>query len=236
MKKIKRAFSYIAGASGFSPVRIGLTVFYTACTLWGAVLFTRAVGNYPLQMLAILMFGGGIALAIRSFKRLFDKETVKKLSKVASRVAGAVSKFFSGVFGKLAKTLGLEKKRLKGEEVRDFIFREKEPRRRRFGRYKNPHSFLSEDNSIKVRYIFTEYMFGRIRGGYRMLPRSTPSRMRRELAGEDVEKLLFDTYEIARYSGGREIIENDTVDELETIVDKRKKKKRELERARRAKA
>ena len=226
MKKIKMAFSYIASSRGFSPVRIALSAFYVFCTLYGALLFTDSIGNYTLQIIAIVLFGGGAVLTVRSFKRLFDRESREKIAKASARVASAVSKFFSKVFGVVAKKLGIEKKRARGEDVRDFIFRERGERRRRFGRAKNPHSFQSEDNSIRVRYIFTEYMFGRIRGGYRMLPRQTPSKMRRELAGDEVERLLFDTYEIARYSGGREVIENETVEELEVIVDKRKKKKK----------
>ena len=91
---------------------------------------------------------------------------------------------------------------------------------------KNPHAWNDADNATRIRFIFTEYMFGKIREGYYVQPKFTPAKMERDLAHEELEHTLFDTYRAARYSGGTEPISDERVEELDELVEKKRKKKR----------
>lgn len=226
MNKIKNFLTSLKEARGFSPIRVVLTLIYTFSGFYGALIFTQSIGNYLLQGVALLMFGGGIWLGIKSFKKMFDRKMREKISKVTSRIAKAVSQFFEKIVKKVAKKLGIERKRVKGEDERDFIFKERTATKRRRNKMKNPHPWNNADNAVRIRYIFTEFMFGKIREGYRIAPKYTPAKMERDLAEEELEHTLFLTYTVARYSGGREPISDERVEELDELVDKKRKKKR----------
>lgn len=226
MNKLKGIITALKESRGFSPIRIVLTIIYTFSVFYGALIFTLSIGNYLLQGIALVMFGGGIWLGIKSFKKMFDRKMREKISKVTSRISKAISQFFDKIVKRVAKKLGIERKRVKGEDERDFVFKERVGSKRRRNKMKNPHPWNDADNATRIRYIFTEFMFGKIREGYRVAPKYTPAKMERDLAHEDLEHTLFDTYTVARYSGGTEPITNETVEELDELVDKKRKKKR----------
>ena len=211
---------------GFSPARIVLTILYVLAVFYGAVLFPMSVGNYLVQSVAIVMFGGGLYLGWKSLKKMFDRKMREKISQIAGKIAKAVSKYIGRIFKIVAKKLGIERKRVKGEDERDFVFKERRGGKRRRNRMKNPHPWNNADNATRVRFIFTEFMFGKIREGYRIAPRNTPAKMERDLAHEELEHTLFSTYTAARYSGGREDIPDSAVEELDELTEKKRKKKR----------
>lgn len=226
MNKIKALLTALKEARGFSPIRITLSIIYVFSTFYGAVIFTQSIGNYILQAVALIMFGGGIWLGYKSFKKMFDRKMREKISKITSRISKAISRYFDKIIKKVAKKLGIERKRVKGEDERDFVFKERTGRSRRRNKMKNPHPWNDADNATRIRYIFTEFMFDKIRGGYQIAPKYTPAKMERDLAHEELEHTLFDTYTAARYSGGTEPITNEKVEELDELVDKKRKKKR----------
>jgi hypothetical protein len=113
------------------------------------------------------MFGGGLWLCLKSFKKMFDRKMREKISKITSRISKAISQFFDKIVKRVAKKLGIERKRVKGEDERDFVFKERISSKRRRNKMKNPHPWNDADNATRVRYIFTEFMFGKIREGYR---------------------------------------------------------------------
>ncbi len=226
MNKFKKVFTSLKESRGFSPARVVLTLLYVFSVFYGAVLFTLALGNYFVQAVAIVMFGGGLWLGWRSLKKMFDRKMREKISRIAGRISNSISRFFSKWLKKLAKKLGLERKRVKGEDERDFIFKHREGGRRRRNKMKNPHPWNDADNATRVRFIFTEFMFGKIREGYRIAPKYTPAKMERDLAEEELEHTLFSTYTSARYSGGISEISDQTVEELDELVEKKRKKKR----------
>ena len=226
MNKITGIFTAIRESRGFSPIRVVLTILYVCSFGYGAVLFTQSMGNYCLQALAIAMFGGGLYLGLKSFKKMFDRRMRERIASITARVAAVVSKFLDKIIKRVARKLGLERKRVKGEDERDFIFKERSGGRRRKNRMKNPHPWNDADNATRVRFIFTEYMFGKIREGYFIQPKFTPAKMERDLAHEELEHTLFDTYTVARYSGGTEQISDERVEELDELVEKKRKKKR----------
>ena len=226
MNKLKGIFTALKESRGFSPIRVILTVLYTFSIGYGAVLFTQSMGNYFLQAAAISMFGGGLYLGVKSFKKMFDRKMREKIASITARIAKVISKYLDKIVKRVAKKLGIERKRVKGEDERDFVFKERAGSRRRRNNMKNPHAWNDADNATRVRFIFTEYMFGKIREGYFVQPKFTPAKMERDLAHEELEHILFDTYSDARYSGGTEPISDKTVEELDELVEKRRKKKR----------
>lgn len=226
MNKLKGIITALKESRGFSPIRIVLTIIYTFSVFYGALIFTLSIGNYVLQGIALVMFGGGLWLGWKSLKKMFDRKMREKISKITSRISKAISQFFDKIVKRVAKKLGIERKRVKGEDERDFVFKERIGSKRRRNKMKNPHPWNDADNATRIRYIFTEFMFGKIREGYRIAPKYTPAKMERDLAHEDLEHTLFDTYTAARYSGGTEPITNETVEALDELVDKKRKKKR----------
>lgn len=226
MNKLKGIITALKESRGFSPIRVVLTIIYTFSVFYGALIFTLSIGNYVLQGIALVMFGGGLWLGWKSLKKMFDRKMREKISKITSRISKAISQFFDKIVKRVAKKLGFERKRVKGEDERDFVFKERIGSKRRRNKMKNPHPWNDADNATRIRYIFTEFMFGKIREGYRIAPKYTPAKMERDLAHEDLEHTLFDTYTAARYSGGIEPITNETVEELDELVDKKRKKKR----------
>ena len=226
MNKIKDIITAVKESRGFSPIRIILTFLYAFSFAYGAVLFTQSIGNYLLQAISLIMFGGGLWLGIKSFRKIFDRKTREKMARIVSVVSKLISRYFGKLIGKIAKKLGFERKRVKGEDERDFIFKERRSGSRRRNKMKNPHPWNDADNATRVRFIFTEFMFGKIREGYRIAPKYTPAKMERDLAHEELEHTLFSTYTTARYSGGREEIGDETVEELDELVEKKRKKKR----------
>ena len=226
MNKLKILITSIIESRGFSPIRVILTILYGFSVFYGAVIFTMSIGNYLLQGIALVMFGGGLWLGVKSLRKMFDRRMREKISKIASVISKAISRYFGKLIGRVVKKLGLERKRVKGEDEREFIFKERTSRGRRRNKMKNPHPWNDADNATRVRFIFTEFMFGKIREGYRVAPKYTPAKMERDLAHEELEHTLFSTYTSARYSGGREEIQNETVEELDELVEKKRKKKR----------
>ncbi|MBQ1194737.1 MAG: hypothetical protein IIX44_00665 [Clostridia bacterium] len=226
MNKLKDLITAIIESRGFSPIRVILTFLYAFSIGYGAVLFTESIGNYFLQAAAILMFGGGLYLGLKSLKKMFDRKMRERIARIRDRISQAISKYLDKIIKRVAKKLGIERKRVKGEDERDFIFKERSGGRRRKNRMKNPHPWNDADNATRVRFIFTEYMFGKIREGYFIQPKFTPAKMERDLAHEELEHTLFDTYTAARYSGGTEPISDTTVEELDELVEKKRKKKR----------
>lgn len=226
MNKLKGIITALGESRGFSPTRVVLTAIYAFSVFYGAVIFTMAIGNYLLQAVAIVMFGGGLYLGVKSLKKMFDRKLREKIASITSRIAKAISKYLDKIVKRVAKKLGIERRRVKGEDERDFVFKERQGSRRRRNKMKNPHAWNDADNATRIRFIFTEYMFGKIREGYYVQPKFTPAKMERDLAHEELEHTLFDTYRAARYSGGTEPISDERVEELDELVEKKRKKKR----------
>lgn len=226
MNKLKDFIQSLNESRGFSPTRVVLTIVYALAVFYGAILFPLSIGNYFVQGVALVMFGGGLWLGWKSLKKMFDRRMREKISSIANKIAKVISKYVGRLIKTVVKKLGIERKRVKGEDKRDFIFKQREGGRRRRNKMKNPHPWNDADNATRVRYIFTEFMFSKIREGYRVAPKYTPAKMQHDLAREELEHTLFDTYSDARYSGGRCPIPDERVEELDELVEKKRKKKR----------
>ena len=96
MNKLKGIITALKESRGFSPFRVVLTIIYTFSVFYGALIFTLSIGNYVLQGIALLMFGGGLWLGLKSFKKMFDRKMREKISKITSsfrRTCSAVTTF-----------------------------------------------------------------------------------------------------------------------------------------------
>ncbi|MCQ2353743.1 MAG: hypothetical protein MJ102_01415 [Clostridia bacterium] len=224
MRKIRDFIMYLVKSRGFSLPRLIFTGIYIYFLVYSALTFTTSVGNYPIQICSFAGAAVCLVLLRRSLKLMFDRETRKKVSAVWEKVKKAAGKIFSGISKRAKKVLGLDRIRSRGIDEKDFIFRERRDRRHSSRRLRNPMRWSElEDNSERVRFIFIDYMLKNIRAGYRLKPSSTPDEISRQLAHEDDEKLLFDSYRAARYSGGREAVYDETVRILSDLGKDRKK-------------
>lgn len=224
MKTIKKIFHYIADSRGFSLPRCILTGLYAFLVVFSAPLFATSVGNYPVQLSSLVGTLGGAWLLWRSLKKMFDRKVRDKISAVVHKIWAKTGELFAKLGKKISHALGLDKKRARGKDEKDFIFREKRGRKHGSHKLRNPMRWTElEDNAQRVRYIFIEFMLRNLKSGYRLKPSSTPDDISRDLAGDDAEKLLFSSYRLARYSGGRETIDDETVQALEELRDKKKK-------------
>ncbi len=219
MKTLKKIIVYLAGSRGFSPPRIIFTLIYLFVLGWSGVTFMASLGNYPVQAVAITGFVGSILLGIRSLKRMFDKKTREKIYGAVMRFADRVGERMSRIGRRIKKALGLDTLRGWGADEKDFVFGDRRRGRRKRKKIYNPLYWQDQkENAEKIRYYFIEYMVGRIRDGYRLKPDVTPSELDSELASDDVEHLLFSSYAAARYSGGLEKIDDETVKAVGDMV------------------
>lgn len=224
MNPIKKMTGYLTESRGFSPVRVILTIVYIAIVAVCAPLFADSTGQYARQVISIGGTVFGTYMLLRSLRKMFDKRVRAKIAAFGEKILRRTGEIFSRFGRKILKSLGLDRKRARGKDEKDFVFRERTGRRHPLHRLRNPmHWTELEDNAQRVRFIFIEYMLRNIRGGYKLRPSSTPEDISRELASEDNEKLLFETYALARYSGGREVIDDNTVEALSELKNKKKK-------------
>ena len=222
MKNLKKIVLYLVRSRGFSPPRVIFTLVYIFVMSWSAVTFMASLGNYTVQAVAITGFAGSILLGIRSLKRMFDKKTREKLYGAFMRFTDRVGERMSRLGRKIKKALGLDGLRGWGADEKDFVFDEKRLRRRKRRKVYNPLYWQDQkENEEKIRYYFIEYMVGRIRDGYRLKPDKTPSELNAELAREDAEHLLFESYTAVRYSGGIEKIDDKTVSVIGEMIGKK---------------
>ncbi len=89
------------------------------------------------------------------------------------------------------------------------MWKERDKGAHRKKRWKNDQKWADQtDNCRRVRYLYTEYMLKRIRSGYRFSRQMTPDEIAEDLALEEEEKVIFSTYDRARYDHHPDIDDN----------------------------
>ncbi|GEM_PF-1849564 len=226
-EKIKKIILYLWYSRGFSWARGALSLTYVSLFEWVLSRFIGSLKNHFTQMWCIIAFLVIIPLGIRSFKRLLDEKQMNAVFKYLHKVSLKVNEKLDKLAKKVMKWLGIDKILRYGKDERSFIFFERNRGQGKKHKLVNPMFWEEQQsNAEKVRYIFTDYMIDKIREGYRMRQSETPKDIENKLAGSDEEHLLFDTYTIARYSGGREEISDATVDALDELVPDKKRKRK----------
>ncbi|MCQ2427171.1 MAG: DUF4129 domain-containing protein [Clostridia bacterium] len=214
LELIKNCFLRLSRSRGFSPARLILTGIYVYAIIVSAPVFTASIGNYGRQAAALAVFSAGLILFLRSLKKIFDKKARSAILSFLGLTVEKIGRGFEIIGEKIKNVFGIGRFRGYGEE-RDYVFGERRRKGKKRGRLRNTQRWGdSEDNAARVRFIFTEFMISKIREGYRMKPSETPTDIEREVASADEDHCLFEAYGIARYSGGREQIDDETVERL----------------------
>lgn len=202
-----------------SVKRLILTVVYgillAPCAWLAAVLQQMYTRGF-----AMLFFIVFLVLFVRSLKKLLTDRLQDAIDTWFENVMRWVFHPLALLFGKVAKWLGIGRWRGWCEDEKTFMWKEREKGGRR-KRLKNDQKWADQtDNRHRVRYLFIEYMIKRIRTGFLYRRQMTPDEMAEEMVLENAEKLLFDTYNLARYAKDAEI-PDEVVKTLTKVTAKR---------------
>lgn len=170
--------------------------------------------NMTVRNVAMLFFVISIVLLIRSIKKLLSEQLQDAIDEWFENVMRWVFKPVALLLGKIAKWLGIGRWRGWCEDEKTSLWKERGTGGRRHKKLKNDQKWADQtDNRRRVRYLFVEYMIKRIRAGYMYRRQMTPDEMAEELPLEEDEKLLFETYDLARYAQDADI-----PDEVVTVL------------------
>jgi hypothetical protein len=185
--------------------RLILTIVY-AIGIGVSGYLLQNMANRMVRNLSMLFFLIFIVLLVRSIKRLLSEQLQDAIDEWFENVMRWVFRPAALLIGKVAKWLGIGRWRGWCEDEKTFLFKQHGAGGRRRKKLKNDQKWADQpDNRHRVRYLFIEYMIKRIRGGFLYRRQMTPDEMARELPLETDEKLLFEVYDLARYSQDAEI-------------------------------
>jgi hypothetical protein len=174
---------------------------------------TRGLLLIPLIVFSVLF--------ARAIKRLFTDRVQEAIERALGKALRWIFRPAAVVASKLATWLGIGRWRGWCEDEKTSLWKERTGGGRRHKRLKNDQKWADQaDNRSRVRYLFVEYMIKRIRAGYLYRRQMTPDEMAEELPLEEDEKLLFETYDLARYGKDADI--SDEVVKVLTRVTARK--------------
>ena len=148
-------------------------------------------------------------LFIRSIKRLLSEEIQELLEEALEKIGAII--FFPAAWciRKIAKFLGIGRWAGWGEDERTFLWKEREKNTHRKRRLKNDQKWAEQlDNRQRVRFLYIEYMIKRIRSGYKLSRQMTPDEIAQDLVLEEDERVIFSTYDQARYAKNPDISDN----------------------------
>lgn len=166
-------------------------------------------------------------LFIRSFKKLLSEEIQDLLNEVLEKIGAVI--FFPAAWciRKIAKFLGIGRWAGWGEDERTFLWNDREKSSRRKKRLKNDQKWAEQaDNRQRVRYLYIEYMLKRIRSGYRLSRQMTPDEIAEDMALDEQERVIFTTYDRARYAKDPEISDS-TVGLIMALTKRRQEVRKE---------
>ena len=161
-----------------------------------STLSSRRVRGILFALLIVL-----VVLFVRSFKKLMSDRLQEAIEQRLGQLLRFVFRPATIVIGKISNWLGIGRWRGWCEDERTYLGRDKDRVQRRSKKLKNSGKWSEQqNNAARVRFLYIEYMIKRIRGGYLFRRQLTPDEIADELILEDEEKLLFDTYNTARYA------------------------------------
>jgi hypothetical protein len=203
--KARPDFGGGAVRANLSIPRLILTVVYAACVVVSGWLL-QGQENMTVRNVSMLFFVVFLVLLIRSVKKLLSEQLQDAIDEWFENVMRWVFKPAALLLGKIAKWLGIGRWKGWCEDEKTSLWKERGTGGRRRKKLKNDQKWADQtDNCRRVRYLFVEYMIKRIRGGYMYRHQMTPDEMAQELLLEEDEKLLFETYDLARYAKDADI-------------------------------
>lgn len=170
------------------------------------------------QFLAIL----SVANMIYSLWLIYKYFLSVKLKKGYIKAKKGIKKFIRFISKKISlflNKLGIgERRRLAlGKDEYFFISDEEEKQSRRlFVGNVNRWKDLT-DNNQKLRFLFIRYMLHKIRRGYRKRRGKTPKEWARDLHVEGDELELFESYDLARYGGGTDMVSDGALERAKKV-------------------
>ncbi|MBQ7339213.1 MAG: hypothetical protein IJW40_12290 [Clostridia bacterium] len=191
-----------------STKRLIITAIYLVCALISVWYTQTHTGRAQrgIGFVAMIVF---IILFVSSFKKLLSEEIQDLLDEIFERVGAII--FFPAAWciRKIAKFLGIGRWAGWGEDERTFLWKDREKNAHRKKRLKNDQKWTEQlDNRQRVRFLYIEYMIKRIRSGYKLNRQMTPDEIAEDLVLEEEEKVIFSTYDQARYAKNPEISDN----------------------------
>lgn len=188
--------------------------------LW--VRYTQQITYVITFILAVITFNSIKKLIPKTLRR----SIIDKMAYIARKAAASIAK----VSNKILKAIGLGSSRYKkSKDEKSFIFDFEN-----IGIFKKLQSIKNSlrwrdlnENPEKIRFLYIKYILKLIKSGNKIEPVSTPSEIKFEFKLDDLEDGRFiDLYNGARYSGGSVIISDNDVDFAISLVNEKKKSKR----------
>ena len=211
------------------PGRLGLTLLYAggmAVCGWQTVIrtgrYSRGFAFLGTLVLAVLFF--------RSANRLLSDRLQAALGRLLGKALRVLSYPITLVAGKIAGFLGIGRWRGWGEDERTFLWKQRRTGEERKKRLKNDQKWADQtDNCHRVRYLYTDFMIRSVRNGFLLRRQMTPDEIAQRMPLDEEEKLLFSTYDLARYAGNPEI-PDETVEKLRRTIARQRESRRDHDR------
>lgn len=211
--KTRQDFGGGAVRANLNIPRLILTIVYAAGVAVSGWML-QGMENLTVRNVSMLFFVIFLVLLIRSIKKLLSEQLQDAIDEWFENVMRWVFRPAALLISKIAKWLGIGRWRGWCADEKTSLWKERSTGNRRQKKLKNDQKWADQtDNRRRVRYLFVEYMIKRIRGGYLYRRQMTPDEMAEELPLEEDEKLLFETYDLARYSKDADI-----PDEVVTVL------------------
>lgn len=150
-----------------------------------------------------------IFLTMRNLLKHMKKEYGDKIKKAVEKMWQRFSNFTKRIKEKIKKRLGIKGRNIYygARNKRSFIF-PNETRTKRTSREKAMRWRDMDTNEKKIRYLFAMFIVRRIKSGYNYRHSYTARQVKNDLADEDTS-LLFDLYEVAKYTSNPHISEEE---------------------------
>lgn len=211
--------------------RLIITMIYLALFLFSiinAYFVRKDISAKNLLISGALVFFLLFVISLNKLlRKSLQKTAAKKMKNFLLKIFQDIKKLFSPVYRFLAKWVSKffpdhgDRIRIHGQDKRSFIFSAKKQSRKQ-NRLKNTRKWIDQNNNSKrVRFIYTEFMLRKIKSGYFLKSSLTPGEISDIIATAD-EQTLFDIYQLVRYDDNVHI-SDETLKSLIKYAKKAKK-------------
>lgn len=154
-----------------------------------------------------------IFFTMRNLMKHMKNEYGDRIKRAVERMWQRIGEFTRKIKEKIKKRLGIKGRNIYygARNRRSFIF-PSETRSKRSSREKAMRWRDMDTNEKKIRYLFAMFIVRRMKSGYNYRHSYTARRVKRDLADEETA-LLFDLYEVAKYTPNPNI-SDDEVDKV----------------------
>jgi len=163
-------------------------------------------------------------VTLRLLYKYYILDGIKFVAEKVSKKIKEIVRFVSGKISSLMTRLGLGRRKnlAVGKDEYSFTFDEdgKDKTKLHVGSVSKWKDL--RDNNQRLRFLFIRYMLRRIRKGYRKRRGKTPLEWARDLKVRDDALELFFSYNMARYSGGREQVSDGALERAKELCERKR--------------